>query len=254
VLFGERVPARTLAVAAALVAQADLLLVIGCAMDVSPASELPILAALAGARVVEIKRQPSRLSGMVPVFHIAGAAEDVLPALCDSRARLTLHDVRVDGAPHVIREQQVDVPRDALRRDLELHADLRRSDVLEPAKHHPRLAPRSPRRAPAGPRPSACRRPLARSGDGNTDSGTFAAISVCRYGATRGCSSTPCAWICWTIASLGGGGTSPRLARGAASGAFSAVAGSAAGGSIPDEEQPATRRNTRPSEVRIDRR
>jgi len=81
VLFGERVPARTLAVAAAVAAQADLLLVIGCAMDVSPASELPIIAALAGARVVEIKRQPSRLSGMVPVLHVAGAAEDVLPAL-----------------------------------------------------------------------------------------------------------------------------------------------------------------------------
>jgi len=81
VLFGERVPARTLAAAAALVTQAELLLVIGCAMDVSPASELPILAALAGARVVEIKRQPSHLSAMVHVHHVAGAAEDVLPLL-----------------------------------------------------------------------------------------------------------------------------------------------------------------------------
>lgn len=83
VLFGERVPAPVLAAAAALVARAELLLVVGCAMDVSPASELPVLAALVGARVVEIKRQPSRLAEMVCVHHIAGAAEDVLPALLD---------------------------------------------------------------------------------------------------------------------------------------------------------------------------
>lgn len=81
VLFGERVPSRVLAAAARLVVQADMLLVVGCAMDVSPASELPVLAALAGATVVEIKRQPSRLSEMVQVHHIAGAAEDVLPLL-----------------------------------------------------------------------------------------------------------------------------------------------------------------------------
>lgn len=81
VLFGERVPAATLAPAAALVAQCELLLVIGCAMDVSPASELPVLAALAGARIVEIKRRPSRLADIVHAHHIAGPAESVLPAL-----------------------------------------------------------------------------------------------------------------------------------------------------------------------------
>lgn len=81
VLFGERVPA--LAAAAELVARAELLLVVGCAMDVSPASELPALAALAGARVVEVKRRPSRLAELVRVHHVAGAAEDVLPALLE---------------------------------------------------------------------------------------------------------------------------------------------------------------------------
>ncbi|MBL9100041.1 MAG: hypothetical protein JNL82_03730 [Myxococcales bacterium] len=81
VLFGERVPPRTLAAAAALVSACDVLLVIGCAMDVSPASELPVLAALAGATVVEIKRQPSSLSDLIRVHHVAGPAEHVLPAL-----------------------------------------------------------------------------------------------------------------------------------------------------------------------------
>jgi NAD-dependent SIR2 family protein deacetylase len=53
-------------------------LVVGCAMDVSPASELPVLAAHAGATIVEIKRTPSRLSEMIPVEHVAGRAEQVL--------------------------------------------------------------------------------------------------------------------------------------------------------------------------------
>jgi NAD-dependent deacetylase len=78
VLFGERVPAKVLAAAAAAVADADLLLVIGCAMDVSPASELPLLTR---ATVVEIKRRPSRLAQVVRVHHVAGPAEAVLPAL-----------------------------------------------------------------------------------------------------------------------------------------------------------------------------
>ncbi len=81
VLFGERVPSPVLAAATAAVATAQVLLVIGCAMDVSPASELPVLAAAAGAMVVEIKRRPSRLAGVVRVHHVAGTAEVVLPAV-----------------------------------------------------------------------------------------------------------------------------------------------------------------------------
>ncbi|WAS90020.1 SIR2 family NAD-dependent protein deacylase [Nannocystis punicea] len=79
VLFGERVPAAAIAAARAQVAAADLLLVIGCAMDVSPARELPLVAARAGARIVELKRRPSRLAAAVRVHHVPGAAEDLLP-------------------------------------------------------------------------------------------------------------------------------------------------------------------------------
>lgn len=79
VLFGEAVPAAAWAEARRLAADAELMLVVGCAMDVSPASELPLIAARAGARIVEIKRRPSRLSDAILVHHVAGAAEDVLP-------------------------------------------------------------------------------------------------------------------------------------------------------------------------------
>jgi NAD-dependent deacetylase len=81
VLFGEPVPADAWAAARRWVEQAELLLVVGCAMDVSPASELPLLAAQAGARIVEIKRRPSRLASVTRVHHVAGAAEEVLPRL-----------------------------------------------------------------------------------------------------------------------------------------------------------------------------
>lgn len=79
VLFGEPVPGPIWETARAAVAAAELLLVVGCAMDVSPASELPRIAARAGALVVEIKRRPSRLADATPVHHLAGAAEDILP-------------------------------------------------------------------------------------------------------------------------------------------------------------------------------
>lgn len=76
VLFGE--PARGLERAIEHVLAADLVLVVGCAMDVSPASELPVLASHAGATIVEIKRTASQLGAMIPVLHVAGRAEQVL--------------------------------------------------------------------------------------------------------------------------------------------------------------------------------
>jgi NAD-dependent deacetylase len=79
VLFGER--ARHLERAIARVEQADLVIVVGCAMDVSPASELPVLASRAGATIIEIKRTPSRLCQMIPVLHVGGPAEHVLARL-----------------------------------------------------------------------------------------------------------------------------------------------------------------------------
>jgi len=80
VLFGERVdPARAEA-ALRLVAGCELLLVVGCAMDVAPASELPRLARACGARVVEFKRSPSRLARSLDTTLVPGPASETLPA------------------------------------------------------------------------------------------------------------------------------------------------------------------------------
>jgi NAD-dependent deacetylase len=79
VLFGERVEREALERARALVERADVLLVLGCAMDVSPAAELPHRAARHGAAVVEFKRRPSRLARSLGVLHLPGPVEATLP-------------------------------------------------------------------------------------------------------------------------------------------------------------------------------
>ncbi|MFO0607217.1 MAG: Sir2 family NAD-dependent protein deacetylase [Polyangiales bacterium] len=98
VLFGEPVARERLAAAEALVRGCDLLLVAGCAMDVTPACELPRLAAKAGAAVLELKRGPSRIADAVGALHLAGAAEDTLPALYDAVARREGLPARAFGA------------------------------------------------------------------------------------------------------------------------------------------------------------
>lgn len=80
VLFGERVAPDRLQRAVDLVQGCDLLLVVGTAADVSPAADLPRLAADRGAPVVELKRRPSRLHTALGTLHLPGPAEETLPA------------------------------------------------------------------------------------------------------------------------------------------------------------------------------
>ncbi len=88
VLFGEQIAPRTLAAALRAVEGCDLLLVVGCALDVAPASELPRLAAARGATVVELKLSPSRVSDAVGSALALGPAELTLPAIYARLAEL----------------------------------------------------------------------------------------------------------------------------------------------------------------------
>ncbi|HVG58622.1 MAG TPA: Sir2 family NAD-dependent protein deacetylase [Hyalangium sp.] len=81
VLFGERVASEGMLQAIELAQRCDALLVIGTAMDVAPASELPRVARAKGAVVIEIKRTPSRLSKSLDTLLVPGEADVVLPAL-----------------------------------------------------------------------------------------------------------------------------------------------------------------------------
>lgn len=81
VLFGEPIAPAVQAGALALVRSCDVLLVVGCAMDVAPASELPRVARDHGARVIEFKRTPSRLGRTLETLLWPGPAVTSLPEL-----------------------------------------------------------------------------------------------------------------------------------------------------------------------------
>lgn len=87
VLFGERVAPPRMSQALELVRRCDALLVIGTAMDVAPASELPRLARQQGATVLELKRTASRLSRTLDTLLVPGEADTVLPTLIEALRR-----------------------------------------------------------------------------------------------------------------------------------------------------------------------
>jgi NAD-dependent deacetylase len=87
VLFGEPVPAADLELAVDHVQRCDVLLVVGCAMDVAPAADLPRLARAAGARVIEIKRNPSRITTTLATELLRGPADERLPDYLDALQR-----------------------------------------------------------------------------------------------------------------------------------------------------------------------
>jgi NAD-dependent deacetylase len=83
VLFGELVPADVLRHAYELTKNCDVLLVVGTASDVAPACELPALAKASGAKVIEIKRQPSRITDRLTDLFVSGTADSVLPSIVE---------------------------------------------------------------------------------------------------------------------------------------------------------------------------
>lgn len=80
VWFGEGLPADAWEQAIAAAGEAQVFLVIGTSALVQPAASLPALAARCGARLVEINRDPTPLSGLAGVS-LRGKAGDLLPEL-----------------------------------------------------------------------------------------------------------------------------------------------------------------------------
>ncbi len=68
VFFGERLPSGVLEAAARLASSCDLLICAGTSGVVQPAASLPLLAARAGAAVVEINPEPSALTPLADLF------------------------------------------------------------------------------------------------------------------------------------------------------------------------------------------
>lgn len=80
VWFGEALPSETWAAAAEAAGHADLFLVVGTSALVQPAASLPLIARRAGARLIEVNRDPTPLSPLANVA-LRGPAGELLPQL-----------------------------------------------------------------------------------------------------------------------------------------------------------------------------
>lgn len=80
ILFGEQLPRQQIESARALCSQADLILVAGSSLEVTPAALLPGEALRAGARLIIVNRQPTYLDGRADAL-LQAEVEQVLPAL-----------------------------------------------------------------------------------------------------------------------------------------------------------------------------
>jgi NAD-dependent deacetylase len=82
ILFGEQLPYEELQAAKKASRTTDLMLVLGSSLEVAPASDIPLLAKLNGARVVIINLEPTSLDNQVDLV-IKGDVAEILPAIIE---------------------------------------------------------------------------------------------------------------------------------------------------------------------------
>ena len=83
VFFGEMIPSRCLSRAFKAANSCDLLMVIGTSAEVVPASQIPYLAKMNGATVIEVNTEESPLTRSIADIHITGKAGEVLPLITE---------------------------------------------------------------------------------------------------------------------------------------------------------------------------
>ena len=83
VMFGEPIPAATLAACFAETQRCDAMLLVGTSGAVNPAAQLPILARERGAQIIEVNPEPTQLT---PYAHtvITAAAGEILPHIAEA--------------------------------------------------------------------------------------------------------------------------------------------------------------------------
>ncbi len=82
VLYGEQLPHKALATANALFDAADLVIIGGSSLEVTPAAELPFRAVERGSRLVIINREPTYLDSRADVV-LTGDIAELLPLIVD---------------------------------------------------------------------------------------------------------------------------------------------------------------------------
>lgn len=83
ILFGEQLPMQEFVAAQVVLEKADLLLVVGSSLEVSPASDLPLVALDNGARLIIINQQPTHLDAQANLV-IRGDIATVLSAITNA--------------------------------------------------------------------------------------------------------------------------------------------------------------------------
>jgi NAD-dependent deacetylase len=83
ILFGEQLPVRVLNRAMAEARRADLILVAGSSLEVTPAADIPFLAAESGANAIIVNLQPTCFDDRSDVV-IHGDVADILPRLVEA--------------------------------------------------------------------------------------------------------------------------------------------------------------------------
>lgn len=86
VLFGEQLPFQIVQDAKALIAESDLVLVVGSSLEVTPAAVFPVQALNAGGRLVIVNREPTFLDSRADVIFRQDAAV-VMPRLAEEVLR-----------------------------------------------------------------------------------------------------------------------------------------------------------------------
>jgi NAD-dependent deacetylase len=80
ILFGEKMPHKTVIAAEELVSSCDLLLVVGTSLEVQPAASLPFTAKHNRSTIAIINREPTFLDRIAD-YAFLGKAEEILPSL-----------------------------------------------------------------------------------------------------------------------------------------------------------------------------
>ena len=88
IFFGEAIPAEALNKSFQLASSAQALMVVGTSAVVSPANTIPVIAKQNGAKIIEINKEATHLTGSITDVFIQGGAGEVISALVNEIKRI----------------------------------------------------------------------------------------------------------------------------------------------------------------------
>jgi NAD-dependent deacetylase len=81
IFFGEAIPVEALDRSFELASRAEAVMIVGTSALVSPANTIPVLAKERGAKLIEINKEETHLSGSLSDLFLKGSAGEIVPAL-----------------------------------------------------------------------------------------------------------------------------------------------------------------------------